>query len=465
MEIGKADIRWTYVTKFFTLGVNIILLPLIMAYLSDTELGLWYVFASISQVVNLFDFGFTSTISRHMTYAWSGAEELQKNSVKICTLTKERNFPLMSQIIITCKFVYWIISLISLLLMCTVGTVYIYQVTGSKMSEGILFSWIIYVIAVFLNLLYGYWSSLLQGIGAVAERNKMAIYSKIIQIILAFVLLKNGMGLLGFVISYAISGITLRFFGKLYFQRKTFDLKLNYHYQIKDIKFCFSKIWATAWKDGIVMLAQYLSTQANTLICAYLIDLSTTSTYGIITQIGSIIGSFASAYYSAYQPRYSSLCLIGDKYQLKRLTCKCIFVYKGIFGIMSFGFFIVGIPLLLYIRPGMKIDIKMAFIVCLFYYLYNQHSLFCSMIASTNRVPYYKSFLITAIGSVGLSVLMTDLLYLGIWGLILAQIIVNLTYNNWYWPQFVMKEQKICYKEIYIIGFQQLKKEWLIKKL
>ena len=69
MKVRKKDVIWSYLARTFSLGVNVILLPLIMRFLSDTDLGLWYVFASISQVVNLFDFGFNATLSRHMTYA------------------------------------------------------------------------------------------------------------------------------------------------------------------------------------------------------------------------------------------------------------------------------------------------------------------------------------------------------------------------------------------------------------
>ena len=51
------------------------------------------------------------------------------------------------------------------------------------------------------------------------------------------------------------------------------------------------------------MIAQYLSTQANTLICAYFVDLNSTSSYGVITQIGSMMGALAASYYAAYQPK------------------------------------------------------------------------------------------------------------------------------------------------------------------
>ena len=458
MNIKNTDVIWTYLAKFFNLSVNLMLLPMIMACLSDTELGLWYVFASISQIVTLFDFGFNATISRHMTYAWSGAKSLKKTSVGEYDGSAGRNTVLMADVIATCKLVYVFISAAALLVMLTAGTLYIRRVAGREMSPGILWSWFIYTAAVFLNLLYGYWSSLLQGIGAVAERNKMAVYSKVLQLALAGVLMLYGLGLLGFVLAYAVSGIALRLIGRYYFRKKTADLALKAVSDLSRIKEFFSTVWATAWKDGIVMLAQYLSTQANTLVCAYFVDLGSTSSYGIITQVGSMMGALSSSYYSAYQPQYSSLCLRQDREELKKLTCRSVFVYRLFFAVIFSGFLLAGIPLLHMIRPAMELDLGMVLAISVFYYLYHQHSLYCSMIASSNRIPYYRSFVITAAGSVTLSVVMTGMLGFEVWGLILPQLVANAVYNNWRWPRFVMREQQITFRDIYRIGWSEFVK-------
>lgn len=458
MNIKKEDVVWTYLSKCLTLGMNIILLPLIMKFLSDDELGLWYVFVSISQVVNLFDFGFNPTLARHMTYAWSGANNLEKTSVGEYKRNGEKNVLLIAEVITTCKMVYLAISFAALFVMVTIGTMYVYKILNMQMTTEILYSWMIYIIAVFLNLLYGYWSSLLNGIGAIAERNRMSVYSKIIQLVLAFLLLLQGMGLLGFVISYAISGFALRLIGKYYFKKKTRRFNFHRSVEFEKIRKCFSTIWATAWKDGIVMIAQYLSTQANTLICAYFVDLNSTSSYGVITQIGSMMGALAASYYAAYQPQYSSLCLQRQNERLKKLTCKSIFAYKIFFVVIFIGFVFVGIPILKIIRPSMNLSISLIIAVSLFYYLYNQHSLFCSMIASSNRIPYYKSYIFTAIVSVLISIVLTDILKWGVWGLIIAQFMANIVYNNWYWVRYLMQEQEIHYLEIYKIGWKEFRK-------
>lgn len=456
MKVRKKDVIWSYLARTFSLSVNVILLPLIMRFLSDTDLGLWYVFASISQVVNLFDFGFNATLSRHMTYAWSGASKLEKTNTTD-VISEGKNYRLIKTVIQTCRVVYFLISLLALVVMLSVGSIYIKGVLRNDFIIEYKIAWLIYSGAVFVNLFYGYWASLLQGIGAVAERNKMNVFAKIIQLLLATILLFMGAGLIGFVISYAISGMVLRFLGKYYFRRKLERIKLSYDISQKDIKDCFSAVWATAWKDGLVMMAQYLSTQANTLICAYYIDLSATSSYGVITQIASVLSSMAMAYYSAYQPMFSSLCLKRDNDGQKKIVGSSSFVYKVIFLLGTLAFVGVGVPLLKIIRPGMTYDYILIVAVCLFYYLYNQHALFASMIASFNEIPYYKSYVISALFSVLISLIVTKFMSYGLWGLVCTQIIVNLIYNNWKWPSYLLKKINMKYYEIYSVGFNEMK--------
>ena len=456
MNIGKRDLAWSYLARFLTIGANVILLPLIMRFLSGDELGLWYVFASISQIVNLFDFGFNSTISRHMTYAWSGASKLEKvYMAQSCG--KEKNTRLMSEIIYTCRIVYALISVFAILIMMTAGTLYINGVVEGGLTKQIFLSWAIYAVAVFLNLFYGYWTSLLQGIGAVAERNKMGVFSKFFQIIIAAGLLSMGMGLAGFVIAYALSGISLRIMGRYFFKRKVDGLHIDSNVSPSRVKECFSAVWESAWRNGIVMLAEYFTTQVNTLICAYFIDLESVSVYGVVTQITSTIASVSTAYFNAYQPQYSSACLQRNVDLQKKLTCVSDLVYKIIFGSGMLAFLILGLPILHVIRPGMKIGIPFSLLMGLFYYLYTQQSLFVSMIASSNRILCCRSYIITAAFSFFITIILVKEFGLGIWGLVIGQVAANLAYNNWKWPVFVLRETGIRYKDIYTTGAEGIK--------
>ena len=46
---------------------------------------------------------------------------------------------------------------------------------------------------------------------------------------------------------------------------------------------------------------------------------------------------------------------------------------------------------------------------------------------------------------------------LGIWGVILAEVFVNLLYNNWKWPKLVLDELHISFNSLLILGISNLK--------
>src|SRR5699024_1573702 len=77
MNINRRDVMWGYISFILVQGVNVLLLPFVLIYLNDKELGLWYTFTSIYGLAMLIDFGLQATISRNISYVWSGAEEIK----------------------------------------------------------------------------------------------------------------------------------------------------------------------------------------------------------------------------------------------------------------------------------------------------------------------------------------------------------------------------------------------------
>ena len=81
IKTSRNDIIWNYTANILNIGVSIVVLPLILKMLSAEEVGLWYVFLSISSLALLIDFGFSATLMRHISYAVSGASEIDRKSV------------------------------------------------------------------------------------------------------------------------------------------------------------------------------------------------------------------------------------------------------------------------------------------------------------------------------------------------------------------------------------------------
>ena len=105
IEITKKDILWGYAGQFFMIGSGLFTLPVILRMLTSEEIGMNYLMLTVSTMVSLLDFGFSSQFGLNFTLVHSGAQRLLKEGVehrKDVTV----NYHLLSVLIKTAKMVF-----------------------------------------------------------------------------------------------------------------------------------------------------------------------------------------------------------------------------------------------------------------------------------------------------------------------------------------------------------------------
>lgn len=451
--IERQDILWSYLGSFFRLATNIILLPLILSYLTDSELGLWYVFATISQLVSLLDFGFAPALSRNISYVWCGAKSLSKENID-CQVSDGIDGEYFKKVLVACRYIYLLIAIISGVILLSFGTYYIFSLDPSRNT---LFAWIIYTIGVFLNTLYSYYTSFLRGVGAVAENNKSGVWAKLIQICLSFLLLVKGYGLLGVSVAYLISGIVLRLCSKYYFYKyNNIELileEIHIKNKFQETFNLLKVIWHNASRDGLVTLSNFLSTQANTLICSVTLGLTSTGAYGLSLQLATVIASLSGIPFSTYHPAMQEKAVRKDLKGSSTLYSTSMMLYIIMFILLSICL-VLCLPILKYFKPDLDVDYIMLtslLIQMLIYQIY-QHA--ASYISTFNIIPYTKSFVISSIFSVIISFLLAKYTNIGIWALVLTPLIVSILYNAWKWPLVSLQKTRTRFDDFILLGIK-----------
>lgn len=466
IESSKRDIIWNYIGVIVAMGSNFILLPFLIKNLNSDILGLWYVYLSIGGIVTLFDFGFNPTLARNIAYCWSGAKNLSSEGLAHSN-TNEPNYYLLKNAIDTCKIIYFIISILALVALLTIGTVYIYHISKDIFNNTIITSWLIYIIAVFLNLYYGYFATFLRGVGAVAIYNKINIFSRFVQIIISIVLLSLGYSILSVAISYLLYGFLLRILSK-----KAFYKYQNIGRHLKDIctdtnfnsiKHFFSLIWHNAWRDGLVTVSNYCASQSSTLIASIFLTLKETGVYSISVQLITAIATIATCLYTAYQPAMQSAYINSDYLRAKRLMSLSMIMFFFIFLGGTVCLIMIGIPILKLVKPENTYDIEVIIGIAVYYFFYKRQSCYTSFISNTNFVPYVKAYILSSIAGILLSILLVRVMELGVWGLILGQFIPQLFYNIWKWPKEVYNLLSTTWFEFVLEGIVVLKNKFLRK--
>lgn len=451
IHITKRDAIWSYIGTVVSMGANFFMLPFLMYFLDSDMLGLWYVFVSIGTITSLFDFGFAVTFARNITYCWSGASELKKENVSF-TENSQPNFSLMKEVLYTSKFIYALISVTALIFLVSVGSLYINYLTRNIKSIIPLISWLIYAIAVFLNLYYGYYASFLRGVGAVTQANKNILYARAAHIILMIILLFLGTGILGACVAYLAYGIVFRFLGKYHFykyQNIGEHLKnINTHITKQKLFEVFNIVWHNAWREGLISICDYLCSQASVIICSLYLTLAQTGVYSIGVQIATAIMQISKTLYNAKQPELQNAYINSDLKTMQKTMSLVVtaFIYLFIIGII--GTIFVGLPILKLVKPSAVISIDVLLAICSYQILLGFRDCYASYFSCTNRILYLKSYIFSALLGLILAFFSMGVLDLGIWGLIFSQLFSQIIFNVWYWCYKAHQELQISFTQL-----------------
>lgn len=462
ITVGKSDIIWNYVGTISSMGSNFLLIPLLLVFLTTEQMGLWYVFMALSGLAQLLEFGFTATLSRNILYCLSGARRLTKKGCDSESVGRGVDWHLTRTVMRTSKIIYGVMGVIGLVLAATIGTFYVHQVTNGFSIQGSLVSWCVFVVSIFSNLYFLYCLTFLRGVGDVAGENKAKTIARLSQIIVTAILLATGLGLIAAAIGYFLYSLLLRLVSNMIFNSHK-DLldglqSDNSKVSLSEIRSVLRTISYVASRDGIVSLSWYGATQAASLISSAFLGLEETATYSVMLQFATAIHNLSGAYVRSFLPTFQSASLSGDNVAQRSILERGMSCYTIMF---AAGTMLASclLPVLTLFRDNFICDQGLFLGIAAYYFLLNQHSLFCCLIVSMNEIPYFKAYLISTGCGVVLSCLLCGFARLGAWGLVLGQAIPQLCYNNWRWPQYILRRVRISYCEMLRSGIRW----WLCK--
>lgn len=458
VEITKKDVTWSYVAKLFQIGSGLVTLPLILRLLTTEEVGMNYLMLTVSSIVGLMDFGFSPQFGRNFTYVNSGARRLCREGVE-----EERSgsidWHLLSVLISTARFVYRRLSVLALIVMLTFGTGYIWYLTeGFTNVNNSLYIWILYSFSTYFNIYFSYYSSLLTGSGMIRESSQAAILSKSAYLVLCTLFLLFGWGLFAVVAANFIAPFVQRYVSyRAYFKP---ELKARLAEQTvtrDDIRETFSVIWFNAKKLGINFIGAYAVNKMGMFIIGFFLPLATIGSYGLLTQLTTIVSGIANTMFVTYLPKVSNCRVTGDRPMLKRTISFSMVVGQIIMLAGALGIIFVAPYLLELIKSQTMLPSRL---ICVLYLvivaLELNHSEFASVISTENKIPYVVPSLVSGGVIVLLTFIALKFTTLGLLGVVLVQGIVQAAYNNWRWPLWVFRELDMSISEFYGTGFDSI---------
>lgn len=442
----KIAALWAIVARLVTMGGGMLVLPVVIKTLPQSQVTLYLLFMSVGMIVILLDFGFNSTLTRNISYAFSGADEIHREGVASSVRNKP-NYELMGKLFLTSRAIYQRISLIALLLLVVIGGGYFsYVALKSGISVFyVLECWILFSISSVTNLYYLYFTVLLNGRGDVNLSNKAQIISKFVYVVLSITALLLGFQLLSLSLIYLVTGIVERSLVISYAYRGDCKYLQNISISKEEFDSLFVKIKVNAYKIGFVILGSVIIMRVTALVASANLGLVESGPYVLSVQIVTMLSSLAMVVVSVYMPKLSALAVKDTKAQLK------IFSFLNIFSlifyllasllIIAFGNTILGfLSHKIKLLPTLQLSVLLVI-----FFLETQHSNFALLISTNNDIPFVKASIFSALGVVILLVIFVYILHYAIWGLIFAQGVAQLAYQNWYWVYYACKKYSITY--------------------
>ena len=441
-NIGKKDFVWTILATFFKIGAGVLLLPLILRKLPSETVGIWTIFATITQLTGLFDFGFNPSFARNVAYVFSGVRSLKKEGYVAVEDVNSVDYSLLARTIRAMRYFYSRMAVVLFVLFATVGTMYVYTLTRDYMGDEreVFVAWIVVVLVNSYNLYTLYYESLLNGRGLIKQSQQIIFVGNFVYVVFASILILLDCELIAIVSSQAISVFLVRYLSKRAFY--TDEIKTNLlSVDDSDYKQVLSVIMPNAVKVGLTSLGGFIINKSSVFIGSLFVSLEMMASYGITMQLLTVIGTFGGIFTRVYLPKIFQWRVEGRKDLVKKIFYLSSGVMFVVFALSSVIIVLWGDWMLTLLHSGtMLLPTGLLILAFVQYYLEYNHSNSAQYLLSKNEVPFFKASLLSAVGVLVLLGIFVVWLDFGLLGMILAPTLAQAVYQNWKWPLEVIKE-------------------------
>ncbi|GAB0111525.1 O-unit flippase-like protein [Pseudoalteromonas distincta] len=407
-------------------------MPFALVAFTEAEFSLWMVFVAFYALIVVFDFGLSSTFSRQINYVLCGAQSL--NKVGVCEQVDKSsiNYLLFSKIINSAKFVFFFIAIITVAIL---GAAYFFFLNpiAAKSGLDISLEWLLYSLAIIINIFCLLYNALFFGTNNVASIYKVTSFSNLTFFAFAITLILYDYTLMAVAIARLLSAVTYYLSANYEINKlKMLHGYVKTHWQ--DTKATLGVLLPNAGRIGVVSLGNFMLTKLSILIVAYYFTASESASYSLALNLFTILSSVSLLYMTVVTPILNRAIQNTDFSLVKKLQFKVrlVCLITCLLGCVSV---LVIVPELLKLIDS-KTSLPSVYVLVFFslmVFLDVNRQLSMNLIAATNHIPFYKAIVFS--GSVSLLVIIAvlELGYLSLLTPVIVSLCVQTLFNNWYW--------------------------------
>jgi len=438
-RLRSSTVAWSLAFNCLRLALGVLLLPVLLRVLSETDLGMYYLFLNLNAIVVVLDVGFSPTVGRFVNYATGGAKRITAQGLADGGAAGAPNYALLWDLLVTARVFYRYLVLVIVVLLGSFGTWIVWLKVGETSSPHLTWAaWGVSIVAVAAETYFNFWNTFLRNLNQVLAAVRISMLAYTLRLGMAVALLLSGAGLLSLPIASLVTSVVII----RHFSRRQCLKALAPHPAPKrvDWRGYFRIIWPNSWRLGLYFAGIYLSTNANGLLCSTVLGLAANARYGLSLQILNIITGLAGVWTSVKWPLVGQLIARQDLESLRRVLWPRVWLQIGTFILLAAGAISLGPPLI-HLLSRNKDMLPVLWLVLLAFggLLEGQLSSWCTFISLWNQLPMLWPSLATNAAALVLNAVLVNLPGAGAGFLVLGPLLAGAAFNYWFWPRYAAR--------------------------
>lgn len=413
-------------------GKLLILTPLILTRYNVDEIAFWYLLLTVNSFVVVVDFGFYPTFSRIVSYVFHGLN-------KIVDISKKDNFEgngkpsweFMEKIYGTINSTYFFLSFFIGIFIFFASFSSVDLIIKRTSNQSVLwYAYSLFLLSVVLAFFARRSDTIIIGTNHVALINRWNIINNLFNSLSSILIVFYGLGIEWLAVNQLFFSLLL-IIRNYYLESTICDSRFRSFKMLSFNLDIFKWVWGPTWKSGVLILASTGLTQVTGLIYSSMSTSQELTAYLLTLKLVTTISQFSQAPFYSKLPKFNGLRVKGNLDTLISETAQAIF--------MSLLVFIVGISLLLFLGDFLLVFIdantkleSSSFIILMgfVWFFERHHAMHAQIYITTNKIPFYKTAIISGIINVSLIYLLVP--KIGVWGFPSSLALSNLVINNWW---------------------------------
>ncbi|PWU11322.1 MAG: hypothetical protein C5B50_23540 [Verrucomicrobia bacterium] len=437
-RVQNSAVVWSWVFTGLKLAIGVILLPLVLRKLSDEDLGMYYVLQNLAMIAPMFDFGFSPSVMRFVSYAMGGADSLQAHGVTRSAGTGP-NYKLLWQLFFTTRALYRAIALLMLVVLGLWGTHLVHSTMNQVSSPAIaLLAWAMTLLATVLDT-YSSWAPVfLRGMDEVLLSVRITMAGMVVRYVVAVALLLAGGGLLSIPAGTLLGSILQQIIARRACLRRLARQPSDEKPRIREH---LRTIWPNSWRQGLQSVSSSFLLQAYTQLGVSVFGLAVFGQYGLSSQLLNIIGGVAAVWTNVKWQIIGQQRARHDLIGIQRTYWPRMWLQFLTFIVLAAGMLLFGQPVLNWIGHGKHLmPLPWLALLSLNAFLEMQASIWGTLIATGNRIPYLWPGVAGSVLAFVLALILLHTTSIGLGAFAAGPLIAQSLFNYWYWPRYAARE-------------------------